>query len=94
MKELQEIKAFDLFVKALEVEKPPFFMEHGGKQVIHVNFNSAEVDEVYFPQLELVGDIATSFTRLTQRLEPVASHDFSYFKRVLIDELAEKICLI
>ncbi|MDT8383260.1 MAG: acetolactate synthase large subunit [Gammaproteobacteria bacterium] len=64
------------------VEKPPFFMEHGGKQVIHVNFNSAIVDQVYFPQLELVGDIATSFTRLTEQLEPLPTHDFSYFMRV------------
>ncbi len=64
------------------VEKPPFFMAHGGKRVIHINFNSAEVDEVYFPQLELVGDIATSFARLTDRLECVPTHDFSYFMRV------------
>jgi len=64
------------------VEKPPFFMEHGGKHVIHVNFKSAEVDDVYFPQLELVGDIATSFERLTNNLEPVPTHDFNYFMRV------------
>lgn len=64
------------------VEKPPFFMEHGGKKVIHVNFNSAEVDEVYFPQMELVGDIATTFEWLTERLEPVPTHDFGYFMRV------------
>jgi len=64
------------------VEKPPFFMEHGGKHVIHVNFKSAEVDDVYFPQLELVGDIATSFERLTNKLEPVPTHDFNYFMRV------------
>ena len=64
------------------VEKPPFFMEHDGKHVIHVNFKSAEVDDVYFPQLELVGDIATSFERLTNNLEPVPTHDFNYFMRV------------
>ncbi|WP_455199308.1 acetolactate synthase large subunit [Kaarinaea lacus] len=64
------------------VEKPPFFMEHGGKKVIHVNFNSAEVDEVYFPQLELVGDIATTFEWLTEQIQPVPTHDFSYFMRV------------
>jgi len=64
------------------VEKPPFFMEHGGKQVIHVNFNSAEVDDVYFPQLELVGDIAITFERLTSNLNPVPTHDFNYFMRV------------
>jgi acetolactate synthase-1/2/3 large subunit len=70
------------------VEKPPFFMEHGGKQVIHVNFNPAAVDEVYFPQLELVGDIATTFERLTARLEPSPIHDFSYFMRVRENVLA------
>lgn len=70
------------------VEKPPFFMEHGGKQVVHVNFNPAEVDEVYFPQLELIGDIASSFRRLAARLEPVAGHDFSYFMRVREEVMA------
>jgi acetolactate synthase-1/2/3 large subunit len=70
------------------VEKPPFFMEHGGKQVIHVNFNPAIVDEVYFPQLELTGDIATTFERLTARLEPSPHHDFSYFMRVRENVLA------
>jgi len=64
------------------VEKPPFFMEHGGKQVIHINFNPAEVDDVYFPQLEVIGDIATTFVRLAEKLGPIESHDFSYFQRV------------
>lgn len=65
------------------VEKPPFFMQHGGKQVIHVNFSPAQIDEVYFPQLELVGDVATSFVRLTEALGSQSeSHDFSYFTLV------------
>jgi acetolactate synthase-1/2/3 large subunit len=51
------------------VEKPPFFMHEGGTQVIHINFNSAQVDEVYFPQLEIVGDIKTTVNRLAQELE-------------------------
>ena len=70
------------------VEKPPFFMEHGGKQVIHVNFSPAQVDEVYFPQLELIGDIASSFQRLATRLEPEPGHDFAYFMRVREEVLA------
>ena len=64
------------------VEKPPFLMEPGGKTVIHLNFNSAEVDEVYFPQLELIGDIGATVARLTEKLEPVPTHDFAYFERV------------
>ena len=72
------------------VEKPPFFMEHGGCNVIHINFNTAEVDEVYFPQLELVGDIASTFQTLTARLRSSDSHDTSYFMRVR-DEVLNSI---
>ena len=61
------------------VEKPPFFMKPGGRQVIHVNFFSAAVDPVYFPQVELVGDIANSIWQLTERLEPQAQWDFDWF---------------
>ncbi len=63
------------------VEKPPFFMEDGKKKVIHVNFKSAEVDQVYFPQIEVVGDIAESIQLLGKKLGKVNA-DFSYFLRV------------
>ncbi len=64
------------------IEKPPFFMEKGRTKVIHVNHFGAHVDEVYFPHLEVVGDIATSIDRLSEHLEPESSWDFSYFGRV------------
>ena len=31
------------------IEKPPFFMQAGGTEVIHVSFNTAEVDPGIFP---------------------------------------------
>jgi len=74
------------------IEKPPFIMEHGGTKVIHVNFDTAAIDEVYFPQLELIGDIASSFRKLTKQLEPIPTHDFSYFMRVrdsVLEHIAE-----
>lgn len=52
------------------IEKPPFFMTQGGLQVIHINFFSASVDEVYFPQLEVIGDIADSIQELAANLDP------------------------
>jgi acetolactate synthase-1/2/3 large subunit len=64
------------------VEKPPFFMEEGGVKVLHVNFNTAAVDPVYFPQVELVGDIANSIWQLNERLSPQKNWDFTYFERV------------
>ena len=38
-------------------------------EVIHVNFRSAEVDPVYFPQIEVVGDIANAIWQINQRLD-------------------------
>ncbi len=64
------------------VEKPPFFMEEGGKQVIHVNYKSAQVDQVYFPQLEVVGDLAASITALQKKLSGKVAIDSSYFEKI------------
>ncbi|MDE1464301.1 acetolactate synthase large subunit [Spartinivicinus poritis] len=63
------------------VEKPPFFMESGGKQVIHINYKSAQVDQVYFPQVEVIGDLAASISRLKAALGKVEA-DFSYFEKI------------
>lgn len=64
------------------IEKPPFFMEKGGKKVIHVNFEPAEVDPVYFPQLNVVGDITGAIFSLTEKLSNQSSWDFSFFQKV------------
>jgi acetolactate synthase-1/2/3 large subunit len=64
------------------VEKPPFFMRPGDhRQVIHINFDSAAVDPVYFPQLEVVGDIANSIWQIKERVTPQPHWDFSLFRR-------------
>ena len=60
------------------IEKPPFFMRRGKRTVIHVNYLSAEVDTVYFPQIEVVGDIANTIWRFNEMLEKQAHWDFSY----------------
>lgn len=64
------------------VEKPPFFMHPNGLKVIHVNFSSASVDSVYFPQLEVIGDIGNSIWQITQKLERQESWDFDYYLKV------------
>ncbi len=64
------------------VEKPPFFMEVGGTKVIHINYFSAKVDDVYFPQLEVTGDIASTIEALSQKVEGVQKRDSSFYKRI------------
>ena len=56
------------------VEKPPFLMGAGGPLVIHVGFVPASVEQVFFPQAELVGDVGASLALLAERLEGRLKH--------------------
>jgi acetolactate synthase-1/2/3 large subunit len=52
-------------------EKPPFLMTHNtAPLVIHINSTRTVVDPVYFPHLDIVGDIAHSLVGLTEKLTP------------------------
>ncbi len=64
------------------IEKPPFFMEEGGTKVVHVNFFPAQVDEVYFPQLNVIGDIATSVNNISSLVKDKSNWDLSYYQRI------------
>ncbi|WP_371196221.1 acetolactate synthase large subunit [Glaciecola sp. SC05] len=84
------------------VEKPPFFMHVGGQQVMHINFETAAVDPVYFPQLEVVGDIANSIWQINEAIVP-QSHwklDFyddvheAYFKHRCAAELDDRFPML
>lgn len=67
------------------VEKPPFFMTENGVKVIHINFSTAQIDEVYFPQLNVIGDIANSVQTITKHIEDFSNWDFSYYERIKAD---------
>ena len=51
------------------VEKPPFIMGPAGPTVIHVGYQPAHVEQVYFPQAELIGDLGSSLRLLAERIE-------------------------
>ncbi|WP_156678718.1 acetolactate synthase large subunit [Sphingomonas profundi] len=68
------------------IEKPPFFMKQGGTEVIHVSVRSAEVDPVYFPQIEVVGDIANAIWQLKEDIVPSPAWNFD---RMLAARAAE-----
>lgn len=78
------IEAADLIINVGHdvIEKPPFFMQVGGTEVIHISFRSAEVDPVYFPQVEIVGDIGNAIWRIKEGLSKSASWDFQRMKEV------------
>ncbi len=63
-------------------EKPPFLMQRGGQTVIHISYFPAEMDDVYFPQHEVIGCTTTNMHMLADAIEPSSSWDFDYFERV------------
>ena len=71
-------------------EKPPVVLSSQERNVIHMNFNEAEVDDVYIPTLEVVGDVAHSIWALTEEITPSKNWDFKYFYS-LKDKLQEHI---
>ena len=83
------IEAADLIVNVGHdvIEKPPFFMKQGGTEVIHVSTNTAEVDPVYFPQIEVIGDIANAIWQIKEDVVPSGTWNFDPMLRARRAEL-------
>ena len=59
------------------IEKPPFLMGKvaGGPKVIHIGYTSADVEQVFHPDAEVVGDIRATVLALADLLEGRVAHD-------------------
>lgn len=64
------IKQADIIVMAGYdvVEKPPFPIDESQK-IIHINFESASVNDAYYPDIEVVGDIANAVWQIKEALK-------------------------
>ncbi len=72
-------------------EKPPF-LPAPEKKLIHINFYPADVDDVYSPEIEVVGDISHSLWAINEQVRP-KNWDFSYLmglKALFSEELENK----
>ncbi|RJT26372.1 acetolactate synthase large subunit [Chakrabartia godavariana] len=70
------------------IEKPPFFMRDGGAEVIHISSKSAEVDPVYFPQIEVIGDIANAIWQMKEDIVTSGDWDFDFMYKARQAEVA------
>jgi acetolactate synthase-1/2/3 large subunit len=82
------IEAADLIINVGHdvIEKPPFFMQIGGTEVIHVSFRSAEVDPVYFPQVEVIGDIANAIWQIKNGLSVDKRHHWDFSRMMEVNK--------
>jgi acetolactate synthase-1/2/3 large subunit len=83
------IESADLIVNVGHdvIEKPPFFMMRGGAEVIHVSTKTAEVDPVYFPQIEVIGDIANALWQIKEDIVPSPRWNFDAMLRARAAEV-------
>lgn len=72
------------------IEKPPFFMEQDGTEVVHISMNSAEVDPVYFPQIEVIGDIGNAIWQIKQDIVVSPDWDFKAMYRAKAADTAHR----
>lgn len=70
------------------IEKPPFFMKQGGAKVIHVSTRSAEVDPVYFPHVEVIGDIANAVWQMKEQIDVNPAWNFDFMLKARAAEVA------
>lgn len=86
----EAVAAADLIINVGHdvIEKPPFFMTPNGTKVLHISFASAEVDSIYFPQQQIVGDIANAIWQINESIQISKHWDFKKFDSVkkLVDE--------
>ena len=89
------IEAADVIVNVGHdvIEKPPFFMEKDSAKVIHVSTKSAEVDPVYFPHVEVIGDIANAIWQMKEEIIPQGHWKFDKLHSYHQAELAHTISI-
>lgn len=74
------------------IEKPPFIMNGHGAKVVHVGYQPATVEQVYFPQAEVIGDIGPTLKLLADRLKgrlPNAKA-LIYLRRGILARIADR----
>ncbi|MGO7262856.1 acetolactate synthase large subunit [Rhizobium leguminosarum] len=74
------------------IEKPPFIMGKGGPKVVHVGYQPATVEQVYFPQSEVIGDIGPSLKALADRLEGKLpnAHALLHLRERILERIAAR----
>ncbi|MCJ2124946.1 acetolactate synthase large subunit [Methylobacterium sp. J-077] len=51
------------------IEKPPFFMGQADQKVLHIGYMPANVEQVYYPDAEVVGDLGPTLKLLADKLD-------------------------
>ena len=80
----EAIKKADLIINVGHdiIEKPPFIMKGDCQQVIHINYHSAQIKDIYYPQVEVVGDVCNTMERLSKKLKDIVQFDYQWLLEI------------
>lgn len=71
-------------------EKPPVIVSDK-RQIVHINFYPADLDAVYQPALEVIGDISHALWALSERITPQEHWQLDVFKPFKQKQLADTL---
>ncbi|MEM6582142.1 MAG: acetolactate synthase large subunit, partial [Pseudomonadota bacterium] len=57
---------------------PQSWNADGAKAIVHIDFQQAEIDSAYHPEIELVGDIADNLSVLTEQIKALGAPEFDF----------------
>jgi acetolactate synthase-1/2/3 large subunit len=74
------------------VEKPPFIMNEKRPRVVHIGATPATVEQVYFPEAEIIGNVGANLNALAGRLEGKLPHAAALLglREKILAKLAER----
>jgi len=66
---------------------PKLWNRNSKAKIIHIDFEAAEIDENYIPEIELIGDLAYSLSKLNMKIdrEGIKSYDVKYVEKMRLD---------
>ncbi|MEK7626103.1 MAG: acetolactate synthase large subunit [Patescibacteria group bacterium] len=74
-------------------EKPPVLAKNSQK-IIHINFYPADMDDVYRPDIEVIGDIAQALRAISEQLDDLPKWDFRHYfaiKKNMIEDINSNV---
>lgn len=71
-------------------EKPPV-ISNGAQQIAHLNFYAADIDDVYKPSVEVIGDISHALWALSERVTPQKHWELDAFTPYKEKQLADTL---
>lgn len=74
-------KADVIFMIGHDINEKPPLIGKPGQKFVHINFSPAEIDDVYIPDLEVIGDISNALWQLVEKIS-VKNWQFDEFYKI------------